>query len=335
MEPQLNFEKRKKVLVTGATGFLGGALVRFLSEKGVGVIAHGRNPLSCDNLRANGYSTLEWDLRDPLRDRDRSMLKDVVTIIHAAALSSPFGSKNDFESVNLLGTNVVLNLAKELGVQRFLFISSPSVHFALKDQLNVSEKDPLPRPFNHYAWSKAEAEKLVLGCSNIGPVILRPRGLYGPGDTTLLPRLLTAAKARALPCFRSGIAKIDLTFIDDAIDAICAALAANSSIHKRTYNISGGQALPVREIVERCCAKANIPVRWRTMRLLPALAVAYASEQLSLLQTEKEPEFTRYGLALFAYKQSLNIQAAQSDLGWSPKISFDEGLERTFTEFER
>lgn len=326
----MSFEKIGKVLVTGATGFLGGALVRKLCKHGVSVVAHGRNEMSLAALQHLGASTIAWDLRDPIPTESRTKLEGVKAIVHAAALSSPFGWKNDFNWANVIGTDNLLDLAKTLDLQRFVYISSPSVYFALKDQLDVSEDSTLPRPFNHYAWSKAEAEKRVLQHPKIGPVILRPRGIYGPGESTLLPRLLAAARSQALPRFRGGVARIDLTFIDDVVEAIVAALSASAIVHNRVYNVSGGQPLAVSSIVEQCCAKAGVHVRWKKMRLKPALAVAYATEKLALFRTGKEPAITRYGLALFAFQQSLNIHAARTDLGWMPKVLFDEGLERTF-----
>lgn len=331
MEWPLNFKMQEKILVTGATGFLGGAVTRHLANMGLPVVGQGRNPMLCSDLTQVGVQPLQWDITQPISPRQMKHLDGITTIVHCAGLSVPFGKKQAFRTANVEGTKALITLAKALSVQRFVLISSPSVYFSLKDQTNVTEDHILPKPFNHYAWSKVEAEKLVLSASEIGPVILRPRGLYGPDDTTLLPRLLATAKARPFPIFRQGVARIDLTYIEDAVDAILSAICADKTVIGRIYNISGGQVLNVSDIVEQTCARANVPVRWHAISLRPALAIARIAEAVALMKPRhSEPHFTRYGLALFAFEQSLNIERAQTELGWSPKICFEDGLRRTF-----
>ncbi len=329
----MSFDLAGGVLVTGATGFLGGALVRHLKALGVAVTAQGRNPVALAQLRAAGIPTLDWSFENPLSESQIGGLSGTDAVVHAAGLSSPFGHSQDFTRSNIEGTRCVLRAAEQLGARRFLFISSPSVYFRLQDQLDIPETAPLPRPYTHYARSKAEAEKLVLRSAIASRLILRPRGIYGPGETTLIPRLIQAASSRALPVFRGGVARIDLTYIDDVLSAIMAALGADIALTDRIYNVSGGESLPIRQIVEQCCEKLAMPVSWRPMRLRPALAAAFMAEQLALLRGgQTEPAVTRYGLALFAFAQSLNTGRARQELGWSPEVSFRDGLERVFAK---
>jgi len=128
------------------------------------------------------------------------------------------------------------------------------VYFAYRDQLGVSEDAGLPRPVNHYARTKRQAEEIVLAAPEVGPVVLRPRGIYGAGDRKLLPRLLQVARQRPLPLFRDGKARIDLTYVDDVVDAVLAALSAGSAAEGQIFNISGGEVVPVRDIAEAACA---------------------------------------------------------------------------------
>ncbi|TIW38369.1 MAG: NAD-dependent epimerase/dehydratase family protein, partial [Mesorhizobium sp.] len=132
----------------------------------------------------------------------------------------------DFEAANVAAMRNILDFATRQGISRFVHISSPSVCFAFRDQLDLAEDAALPDPVNHYARTKREAERLVLAAPAIHPVVLRPRGIYGAGDRALLPRLIKAAKNRPLPIFRDGRARIDLTHVDDVVDAVMVALAA-------------------------------------------------------------------------------------------------------------
>ena len=312
-----------RILITGATGFLGGTLLRLLADRPV--LAQGRDPA---RLAALNVPTLRWDLTQAPPHTPE--LAEVTAILHCAALSAPFGRPADFHAANVRGTTAVLALARRLKLRRFVQISSPSVLFAPRDQPDLAEDTPLPPPFTPYAATKAEAEALVLAAADLSPVILRPRGLYGRGDTALLPRLLQAAGRRPLPLFRGGRASIDLTHVEDAAAAAVAALDAGPEASGQVFHISGGEPLPVADIAARACARAGIPLRWRRTPLAPALLAAGAMERLALMTGAKEPAVTRYALALFAYRQSLDITKARRLLGWSPRISFAEGLDRTF-----
>lgn len=315
-----------RVLVTGATGFLGGAILRRLGPLGVG---QGRDPARVAALQSQGLTTVQWELPDPAPPSPA--FDDIGAIIHCAGLSAPFGRRSAFHSANVDGTRAVIALGRARGITRFVFISSPSVYFRLADQVNLSEDMALPRPFTAYAQSKIAAEDLVRAAGDLGPVILRPRGIYGPGDTTLLPRLLRAAARHPLPRFRHGRARIDLTYVDDVVDAALAAVQGERTIAGQTFNISGGEVLPVSQIVDAACARAGITPRWRAMPLGPALLAARAAETLALVRpTPREPAITRYGLALLAFEQSLDLGRARHQLGWQPQVSFTEGLDRVF-----
>jgi len=251
--------------------------------------------------------------------------------VHCAGLSAPFGRWAAFEQANVAATRTLLDAAGQLGVSRFVYISSPTVYFSFADQMDVPESHPLPAPVNAYAESKARAEAMVLACPALAPVVLRPRGLYGAGDKTLLPRMMQAARKRPLPLLRGGAACIDLTHIDDAVAACVAAITAGARATGETFNISGGDVQPIRTIVDQTCARVGLTPRWRALPLPPLMALARGMERLCLaLPHAPEPPVTRYTLGLFAYAQSLNLTKAQHLLGWSPRVDFATGLARTF-----
>jgi nucleoside-diphosphate-sugar epimerase len=319
-----------RVLVTGATGFLGGTLIHHLRQRGFDTVALGRDVERCRQLSQAGFATVCLDLShrpDPGLTRQ---IGDVGAVVHCAALAAPFGRLAAFHAANIDGTKNALDLAEALGAHRFVNISSPTVYFELRDKTDVAETAPLPPPINAYARTKAEAERLVLARRQVGPVNLRPRGIYGAGDRTLLPRLVATARQKPLPFLRGGVAAIDLTHVSDVATAIEAALAPEPALAGETFNISGGEIIAVKEIVERVCAALSVPVRWRRISFRPALLAARLMEMASLASpVPREPPVTPYTLGLFAFRQSLDITKARKTLHWQPAIAFADGLDMT------
>ena len=313
-----------RVLVTGATGFLGGALLARLAATGSPAVGIGRDVARIAALRDRGFQMVAHDISRSLPD-----VPDIDAVVHCAALSAPFGRLRDFVAANVTGTGNVADFAAVRGIERVVHISSPTVGFAFADQLDQREDTPLPPPVNHYAATKAVGET-IMHAQRPNAVILRPRGIYGAGDTALLPRLLRAANARPLPLFRGGAARIDLTHVDDVVAAILAALDAPAA-RGQILNISGGEVIAVRDIVDRTCARVGVTPRWRKARLWPMMQAARLIEGAANLRTTpREPLVTRYGLGLFAYAQSLDISKAKRVLDWQPQVPFAQGLDRTF-----
>jgi len=312
-----------KIVVTGATGFLGGYVVRLLLAEGHDVVALGRNAEIGAGLGTRFVAADLAGLGSVLEGESAD------GFVHAAALSSNWGRKQDFWTANVEGTQQALTLARRLSVRRFVHISSPSIYFRFADQMGVREDIVLPPPVNAYAWSKAGAERLVLAAQDLGPVILRPRGLYGRGDTALLPRLVRAARKGPLPLLRDGVAVTDITHVEDVAGAVSAALAAGTEASGRAFNISGGEALRVVRIAEAAAKKTGISVRWRRVPTALALGGARALEAVSaILPGQPEPVVTAYSLGVFAFSQTLDISQARDVLEWRPQIGFAEGLER-------
>lgn len=315
------------IAITGATGFLGGALARRLLAFGQPVIALGRDNRKLADLTALGADPVAHDLANGAP----STLRPVAAVVHCAALSSPWGRQRDFETANIAGTRSALAFARTSGAKRFVHISTPSLYFRFRDQAAIREDASLPQPVNAYAATKLRAETLVQEETGMETLILRPRGLYGVGDTALLPRLLRAAKAGPLPLVRNGVAETDLTHVDDAVDAILASLNAPAGLAARVYNVSGGEPLTIRTIAEHAAGRAGQPLRWRRIPASVLLAAARTLETLARLHPgQPEPRITAYGAGLFAFTQTLDLSAAREHLGWTPKVSFEEGLSRTF-----
>ena len=319
-----------RVIVSGATGFLGGRFCRHLRDAGHDVVGLGRNLEKGVALERDGVRFVACDLGEDLAAPLLKAIGAADAFVHAGALSSPWGARAEFGRANVTGTSNALDLARAAGARRFVFVSSPAVLFRFADQFDVSESEEFPRPVNSYAWSKQLAERAVLAAGDLSPIVLRPRAIYGPGDVALLPRLIRAAASGPLPLLRGGEARSNLTYIDDVVRAIEAALAAPDAFAGRVFNIAG-EALVLREVVEQAAGAAGIVVRWRNLPWPLAGAAARAVEAAArLMPGAPEPRVTAYGLGLLAFSHTLDTSAARTALGFEPSVGFEEGLARTF-----
>lgn len=315
------------ILVTGASGFLGGTLCRTLSGAGADVVGTGRN---MDKLAQLPVRTVAVDLAhiDAL-----ASVGPIAAVVHCAALSSPWGSRAAFEAANIRATQNALAIARAQGATRFVYISSPTVYFQFCDQDLVTEMQDLPPPVNDYARTKVLAEELVQAATDLSPVILRPRGIYGAGDNALLPRLLRVARKRPMPMFKEGTGATDLTHVDDVVRAVIAALDAPESCAGQVFNISGGEVKSLPDIITAACTANGIVPRWRQMPFGVAHTAVRAAEAIARrLPGQLEPPVTAYGLGILRYRQSLDLSKAARLLKWTPQISFEDGLARTFSK---
>ncbi|UVI32684.1 NAD-dependent epimerase/dehydratase family protein [Paenibacillus spongiae] len=319
-----------RALVTGGTGFLGGHLARRLREDGWDVTGTGRNTQAGKALAADGIRFQAVDLRDRHAVIDACSMID--TVFHCAALSSPWGRYRDFYASNVEATRHLIEACRQQGVRRLVNVSTPSLYFDFTDRLGIREADPLPsRQPNAYAATKRIAEEEALAAHNQGfeSVSLRPRALFGPGDTAILPRLIRANNRTGVPLFRGGAAVLDLTYVDNAVDALVLAAKAPASAMGRTYNITNGEPVRLSDVLQKLFHRLGIPMRGRAIPYPAGYAFAGAMEFAArLLPGQPEPQLTRYTVALLGKSQTLDISAARQQLGYVPRITIDEGIER-------
>lgn len=321
----------RRALVSGATGGLGRHLVPKLAAAGYAVTASGRNATIGRELASLPRVTFEpGDLRDESVVRTLVSVAAPDAVFHCAALSSPWGPQADFVAANITATRSLATAAKQRGCTRFIHVSSPSITFRYRDQLNISEDEPLPQHFvNAYAATKAGAERVVqsLADGNFAVTILRPRGLFGEYDSVLVPRLMHVARAGRMPLFRRGNAIVDVTYLGNAADAML--LADRPTSPPGVYNITNGEPMPVRELLTRVFAAMKRDVRLVNVPYPLISGLARGMESTArLLRMKAEPPLLPYSAGLMAYSQTLDISRAKSQLGYTPAVSIAEGLER-------
>ena len=228
------------------------------------------------------------------------------------------------------GTAHVIAGCQRQGVKRLVFVSSPSVVFDGRDHVNVAEDTPYPRRLmSVYSESKKHAEELVrqAGQAGLETVILRPKAIFGPGDTTLLPRIVDAARAGRLPRIGDGLNRVDLTYVENVVDALLLSLRSPTAVG-RTYFITNGESPRIWEVIATVLQRQGIskPLRPVPYRVVDAMARWL---EFRARFTGREPTLTRYTAAILARTQTYDITAARRDLRDVPRVSVAEGIERT------
>lgn len=305
-----------RVLVTGATGGLGQALVREALARGHTVRASGRSAagLPCEFVPC--------DLTD--RNADLFALAEGChTVIHAAALSASWGPRAAFERANVAATRRLLDAAGAAECRRFVFVSSPSIFASFADRENIGEHAaPADPPLNHYARTKLAAERLVLAprADGMACAAIRPRALVGAGDRVILPRLAAMARRPRLPLPGGGRALVELTDLRDAAWAICEAAERAPALAGKAINISGGQPVAVRDLAAQLAATLGHSPRMVDLPLPVARVLARALEAGARLTARAaEPALTRYTLATMAWSQTFDLEPARRLLGYAPR----------------
>jgi len=324
----------KTVLVTGATGFLGKYVVDELVEHGYQVRAFGRNSKVGRSLENSSVSFFQGDLTKA--DDVLEACKGMDLVVHAGALSTVWGPWEDFYQANVLGTKYILEACRQTGIQRLVYVSSPSIYAAPKDQLAIKESDaPEENNLNNYIRSKLASEKLFKNYPDVPSIILRPRGLFGIGDTSILPRVINLSQKIGIPLIGDGRQLMDMTCVENVALAIRLAIEAPEA--KGTiYNITNGEPRAFRDLLEESLTGLGYPIKYRKIPAFLLSVIATSLEFLyKTLNLKGEPALTRYTYYLLRYSQTLDISKAEKELGYHPKISISEGIEQYVKDYRK
>lgn len=321
-----------KILVTGGTGFLGRHLVWRLASEGHEVTFTGRQKSAAEEVLALTKGKAKWLPLHHGSDDAESLLieaaQDVEAIVHTSALSSPWGKEDDFRKANVESTREVLSACKKNSIQRLVYISTPSMYFDYLDRYQIKEDDPLPKPVNDYVKTKRQAEQLVLASSITDRVILRPKAIFGPWDNTLMPRILRVIKSGSVPLIRNGNALLDVTYVENVVEAICLALTKDLPQSPAIYNVTNGEPQSVKNLFAILSQTFHLPLTTRKLPWWFIKTLAQLMEIWSKKISGREPQITTYSAGALAFSQTLDISAIKKDLGYQPRISFIEALQK-------
>lgn len=331
----------QRVVVTGATGGLGRNAVEFLRCLGLQVRATGRDALAGGEIERLGTEFVPLDLAQAAPEAVAQLLRGADTLWHCAALSSPWGSARAFAAANVRATEMLARAAVAQGIARVVHISSPSVYFRFCHAHALPESAVhAPGPFaNHYARTKAESEQVLWGAIEAAQnrathaVCLRPRGIFGPHDRLLMPRIraLVMAHNGVLPLPRGGETVLDVTYVANVVRAMWRASVAAGLPPRATYNITNGEPTQLAAVLrELFVSRLKLPLRIRALPYRVLDAAAAAMEAVATV-TGREPVFTRYSVGALNFDMTLDLTRSRGELGYEPAVGLDEGISRTAT----
>lgn len=322
-------------LVTGGNGFIGRYIVEQLLARGdtVRVLGRGRYP----ELEALGVRCFQADLAQPQSDAVlATAMHGVEAVFHTAAKAGALGGGfDDYYRSNVSATQRVVRAAEKAGVPKLIYTSTPSVAIGEHDIAGADESTPYPARYLHpYPATKSIAERFVLARSEIATLSIRPHYVWGPRDPHFMPRFLARARAGRLFQIGDGKNLVDVTYVENAAEAhllAADALSKRSALRGRAYFI--GQERPVNlwEFVNTLVTMAGCHPARGKIPVAVAMAAATAIDAgHSLLNMPGEPFLSPFLVAQITRSHWFDHSAARRDFGYGPRISIEEGLERTF-----
>ena len=329
-----------KYVVTGGGGFIGKALGLRLRELGHDVVSISRR--SYPALEERGIQCVRGDLGAESAGIWESALDSADAVFHVAAKVEMWGSYGEFFRVNVLGTRNIIACCRRRGVRKLIYTSSPSVIADGCDLNGIDESYPYPKRYKaHYPQTKAMAEREVLAANSeaLWTIALRPHLIWGPGDTNFVPTILRRAKAGRLLRVGEGKNKVDLTFIEDCVSAhLCAlqSLEHNPACRGRAYFISQGEPVLLWQWIDEVLQRNGLPVVSRRLNAPLAMLLAHVCERMSsMLPGRREPLLTSFLVSEMSSSHYFDISAAKKELGYQPKHSIAQAMDKTFKRAEQ
>jgi nucleoside-diphosphate-sugar epimerase len=310
------------VLVTGATGFTGGHLTRFLARKGYHVRALVRPGKDTSALTSAGIEIAPGDLTD--RPSLDVAMSGVDTVYHIAALYREEGvSKQRFWDVNVTGTGNLIEASGRAKVKRFVHCSTVGVQGEIKHP-PADEQAPYS-PGDHYQQSKMEGELLALEYFKKGhPVaVFRPVGIYGPGDTRFLKLFRNVRK----PMIGSGKALYHLTFIDDLVEGILK-VGTTPGIEGEIFTLAGPRYTTLNELYDVIAGVLGVKRSKISIPVWPVWTAGALCEAVCR-PLRVEPPIFRRRVDFFVKDRAFDITKARTRLGYDPKVDLKDGICRT------
>jgi len=316
-----------KVLVTGATGFLGKYLVKQLMADGYQVLALGRNEKAGEELKNLGAVFCKGDFVN--KAECEPFFKEVDYVIHAGALSTVWGKWEDFYNINVIGTKHISELCVENNVKRMVYISSPSIYSGKVHRFDIKEPEvDSKNKLNYYIKSKILAEEVIKDFQQKGlyTVVIRPRGLIGVGDTSLMPRILKANKKIGIPLFNNGENYVDITCVENVAYASSLCIKAEN-IAGEVFNISNGEPMQFKKILEMFLEAIGEEPHYFKLPFGLIYGAATILEMIyKVFHIKGEPALTRYTICTLAFSQTLDISKAKEKLQYKPIVTMEEGI---------
>jgi nucleoside-diphosphate-sugar epimerase len=313
--------------VTGGSGFIGRRLIRRLVTEGLAVRALARSDRSAALVSEAGAAPVRGDLTDPASLREGAGGCELA--FHAAAEVDDWGDREHFERTNVQGTKDVIAACRYAGVRRLVHVGTEAALMVGQPLVNVDETAPL-RPDSPvlYCSTKAKAEQAVRDANGDGleTVVVRPRFVWGPDDTVLLPNLIELVKKGRFSWVGGGHHLTATAHVDNVVEGLW--LGATRGAPGGVYFVTDGQPVVFREFVTRLIETQGVTPTGRSIPPAVANVVATVGEAAwRMLPLPGRPPLTRLAVWLSALETTIDITRARTELGYAPVRTIDEGLE--------
>jgi nucleoside-diphosphate-sugar epimerase len=312
--------------VTGGSGFIGGALIRRLIGGGWDVHALVRSEAAAQKVLALGATPIAGDLADVPSMAVGAQYCEIA--FHCAAHLGDWGTRDEFERGNVLGTRNALAAARQAGLRRFVHVGTEAALLAGRPLVEVDERAPLRFDSRAlYSSTKARAEAAVIEANRDGleTVVVRPRFVWGRGDTTLLPLLTEAVRSGRFAWIGGGRQRTSTAHIDNTVHGLM--LAAERGAPGGVYFVTDGEPVVFRDFITRLLATQGLDAPTRSMPIAAARALAATSEAAwRLLPLPGRPPLTRLAVWISGLETTIDITRAREELGYAPVTTIDDGL---------
>jgi nucleoside-diphosphate-sugar epimerase len=312
--------------VTGGSGFIGGSLVRRLIADGHAVRALARSDAAAAKVRELGAEPVSGSLDDPAALRAAAAGTELA--YHCAATLGEWGKREDYVRGNVDGTRNVVEAARAAGVRRLVHVGTEAALMAGEPLVDVDETAALrPDSPAHYSATKAQAEQVVRAAAgaDFETVVVRPRLVWGVGDTTIMPALAEAVRSGRFRWIGGGTHLTSTTHVDNVVEGLV--LTAEKGRAGEAYFVTDGEPSVFREFVSELLETQGVEPPTRSVPAPLAGAVAAASETVwRTLRLGGEPPLTRLALWLSSQECTINISKARSELGYEPVRTRAEGM---------
>jgi len=312
-----------RIFVTGGSGFVGGAAIKHLVAQGHTVRAMSRSEKSDTVISALGATPVRCDLEDVTA----AHVGEIEAIVHCAAFVEQWGPVEAWKRFNIDGTDRMLKASRGAGAKRFIHISTESVLWRGQHLRGVDETYPrAPNSPYPYSWTKARAEELVeqANTPEFQTIILRPRFIWGPGDTTLLPTIEHMTKTGQWMWINNGQAKTSTTHIANLVHAIELALTKGNG--GQAYFVLDDGVRTMKEMISGIAATRGITLPDKSVPSWLADTLAGVMEGAWRTFNLKGEPLTRFGAMIMSRDSVLIDAKARREMGYAPVISVEEGL---------
>ncbi|MBZ0271542.1 NAD(P)-dependent oxidoreductase [bacterium] len=326
-----------RIMLTGATGFIGSHVAEALRADGHDVTLLVRDPARLP-FSADGFTIVTGDLLDDAA-LDRA-LDGADAVVHGAAKVGEWGTREQFHHTNVEGTRRLVAACVRGGVRRFVQISSMSVYGNGDKHLTaISEDAPMRKTGMLYGESKVDAERVTWDAHERGEIeatTIRPGMVWGPRDGQFFPKIIDGFRKKNLPYIAGGKARLGLTHVSNAVQIVRLTLEKDAA-KGRAYNVDDDDARTFRDLAEAICARLELAPPKLSFPRFAAKGAAYASEAIARLLGKKDaPLMTKMGVYILCYDNDGSVERAKTELDFAPHPErFDERLTEALAPYRK